>query len=76
MKKFGLVGVVAGALSVAVIGFSAPAQADDNGYVFGGGNNSDYGFGYGYGRDHRNNPWLDKIYPSVKVPQVDTSVRN
>ena len=76
MKKFGLVSVLAGALSVGVIGFAGPAQADDDGYVFGG-RGGDYGYGHGFGsRDDRNNPWLDKIYPSVRVPKVDTSVRN
>jgi hypothetical protein len=75
MKKIGLVGVVASALSAAVIGFAGPAQADGNGYGFSGHGN-DWAYVYGNDRDRRNNPWLDKIYPSVKVPKVDTSVRN
>ncbi|QZY46368.1 hypothetical protein [Mycolicibacterium austroafricanum] len=78
MKRFGLLSVVAGALSAAVIGFAGPALADGNGPAFGGhGSDSGYGhdFGYGYGRDS-NNPWLNQLYPTVKVPHVDTSVRN
>jgi hypothetical protein len=82
MKKMGLVGMVAGTLSAVVIGFAGPAQADN-----GNGSNgndvrgrADYsfngGFHYGYGRDHRNNPWLGQLFPTVKVPQVDTTVRN
>ncbi|WP_137144784.1 hypothetical protein [Mycolicibacterium sp. CR10] len=75
MKKIGLIGVVAGALTAAVIGVAGPAQADDNGRGFSG-NGNDFGYGYYYDRDSRNNPWLDQLYPSVKVPRVDTSVRN
>ncbi|MBO0678760.1 hypothetical protein JRC04_14930 [Mycolicibacterium sp. S2-37] len=76
MSKFGLVGIVAGALSAAVIGFAGPAQADNgNGFDLRGHGN-DYGFHYGYGRDHRNNPWLGQLFPTVKVPHVDTTVRN
>lgn len=74
-KKLGLIGVVAGALTAAVIGGAGPAQADDNGHGFSG-NGNDFGYGYYYDHDRRNNPWLDQIYPSVKVPRVDTSVRN
>ena len=70
MKKIGLVGIVAGALSAAVIGFAGPAQADGNDYGFGGHHN------YGYGRDYGNYPWLDQLFPSVNVPHVDTSVHN
>lgn len=75
MKKIGLAGVVAGALSVAVIGLAGPAQADDNGWGFGGHGNG-FGYDYGYGNRDSNNPWLNQLYPSVKVPHVDTSVRN
>ncbi|BBX19489.1 hypothetical protein CRI77_14635 [Mycolicibacterium duvalii] len=78
MKRFGIAGVVAAALYAAVLGFAGPAQADDDGYRFGGdrGDGWSWGYGYGYNRDDRNNPWLDQLFPSVKVPQVDTSVRN
>lgn len=77
MKRTGLVGVVAGALFAAVIGGAAPAQADRNGYGFNGGGN-DYGYGSNFGstRDRSNNPWLNQLFPSVRVPKVDTSVRN
>ncbi|BBY18670.1 hypothetical protein [Mycolicibacterium litorale] len=75
MKKFTLVGVVAAALSAAVIGFAGPAQADGNGYALSR-HGHHYGYDFGYGRDHRNNPWLDQLFPSVKVPHVDTSVHN
>ncbi|WP_349270195.1 hypothetical protein MPNTM1_01022 [Mycolicibacterium parafortuitum] len=91
MKKIGLLSgllsVTAGALSAAVIGFAGPAQADGPGPVFGGQDDrapgigwtgpgwGGTGFGFGYGRDS-NNPWLGQLYPRVKVPQVDTSVRN
>ena len=77
MKKIGLVSVIAGAMTAAVIGFAGPAQADGNGPGFNGRDGgSGFDWGYRYDRDHRNNPWRDKIFPSVKVPQVDTSVRN
>jgi len=75
MKKIGLVGIVAGALSAAVIGFAGPAQADGIEYLSNGHGSHGY-YDYGYGRDHRNNPWLNQIYPTVKVPHVDTSVHN
>ncbi|ADT96985.1 MULTISPECIES: hypothetical protein [Mycolicibacterium] len=77
MKKIGLLSVVAGALSAAVIGFAGAAQADGTGPAFGGqGDGNGYGWGdYGYGRDS-NNPWLNQLYPQVKVPKVDTRVRN
>lgn len=73
MWKICWVGVVAGALSVAVIGVAGPAQADDSGWGFGG-PNVNYGYQYWYPRNY--NPWMDQMVPSVKVPQVDTSVRN
>jgi hypothetical protein len=78
MKKFGLVGMIAGALSAAVIGFAGPAQADGGGLELGRHHHYGYDFGYdyGYGRDHRNNPWLGQLFPSVKVPHVDTSVHH
>ncbi|TFV56624.1 hypothetical protein E4P42_18800 [Mycobacterium sp. PS03-16] len=83
MKKFGLVGIVASALSAAVIGFAGPAQADD-GYGFGGHGDDrifsmdrgDDGQRHRRDRDHRNNPWYDLLVPNVKVPHVDTTVRN
>ncbi|CAN5686909.1 hypothetical protein BH11ACT6_BH11ACT6_29510 [soil metagenome] len=75
MKKIGLLGIVAGALSAAVIGFAGPAQADGNVYALSG-HGSGSSYDYGYGRDHRNNPWLNQIYPTVRVPHVDTSVHN
>lgn len=74
MKKFGLVGVIAGALSAAVIGFAGPAQADGDGFALS--RHHHYGYEYGYGRDHRNNPWIGQLFPSVKVPHVDTSVHH
>ena len=74
MTRIGLIGIVAGALSAAVIGFAGPAQADGIGNGMGG---HDNGHGlYYYDRDHRNNPWLDQIFPSVAVPHVDTSVHH
>ena len=75
MRKIGLVGVAAGALSVAVIGLAGPAQADDSGRGSGA-HGSDFGYDYGYGRNDSNNPWLNQLYPSVRVPHVDTSVHN
>ena len=75
MKKIGLAGVVAGAISVAVIGFAGPAQAVGDGFGFGG-HGGDNSFDYGYGHDHRNNPWINQVVPSVKVPHVDMTVRN
>ena len=73
MKKIAMAGIVAAALSAGVIGFAGPAQADGNGSQSSRDGN---GHGYYYDRDHRNNPWIDQHYPSVKVPQVDTSVHN
>ena len=77
MKKIGVTGVVTAALSVAVIGLAGTAQADGPGPAFGGGGDGNgYDWGdYGYGRDS-NNPWLGQLYPQVKVPKVDTRVRN
>jgi hypothetical protein len=80
MKKFGLTAIIAGALSAAVVGFAGSAQAEGNGPGFNGpGNGSGWGYGngngFGYNRDS-NNPWLNQLYPSVRVPHVDTSVRN
>jgi hypothetical protein len=80
MKKIGLTATIAGALSAALIGFAGPAQADGNGPGFNGpgngfGHGNGWGNGFGYNRDS-NNPWLNQLYPRVKVPRVDTSVRN
>jgi len=76
VKKFGMVGIIAGALSTAVIGFAGPAQADDGGSSNGGRDrDSNY-----YDRDGYSNPWINswinQLVPTVKVPQVDTRVRN
>jgi len=77
VKKIQLAGIIAGALSAAVIGFAGPAQADNGGFGFGGyGHGHENGYGYGYGRSDSNNPWLNQLYPSVRVPHVDTSVHN
>jgi len=73
MTKIRWVGVVAGALSVAAIGLAGPAQADDDGWGFGG-PQVNYGYDLWYPRN--NNPWLDQMFPSAKLPRVDTSVRN
>ena len=71
MKKIGLMGIIAGAFSAAVIGFAGPAQADDHGHGYSGRDrDSSYYDGDG------NNPWRDLLVPNVKVPHVDTSVRN
>lgn len=76
MKRIGVLSTMVGALSAAVIGFAGAAQADGNGPAIGGnGSGPGYDYGYGYGRDS-NNPWLNQLYPTVKVPRVDTSVRN
>lgn len=75
MTKTTAVGVIAGALSAAVIGFAGPAHADDQGIGFGGHSGYSGHYGYGYGSDS-NNPWLNQLYPTVKVPKVDTSVHN
>ncbi|MBB2989134.1 hypothetical protein FHR72_000591 [Mycolicibacterium iranicum] len=73
--KIRLAGILAGALSAAVVGFAGPAQADDGGWGFGGPRH-DSGWHHGYGREDSNSPWLDDLVPTVKVPHVDTSVRN
>ncbi len=72
MKRIGLLGLIAGAISAAVIGFAGPAQADGNGYGFGGYGYGHHGYGYGYGNDYY--PWLNQLFPHVVVPHVDTTV--
>ena len=69
MKKIGLVGIIAGALSAGMIGLSGPAYADDGS---GSGRDRDSNY-YDRGSD---NPWANQLIPTVKVPKVDTSVRN
>ena len=71
MKKFGFAGLVAGALSVAVIGFAGPAQADVNLNEI-----AALGNGNGVYDNDSNYPWRDQLVPRVYVPHVDTSVRN
>lgn len=71
MKKFGLIGLMGSALSAAVIGFAGPAQAAGNALEFIG---QDTGSGV-YDNDS-NYPWRDQLFATVKVPRVDTSVRN
>ena len=72
MKKFGLMSMVAGAMTAAVIGFAGPAQADQSGFGFGG-----YGYGHhGYGYSNDYYPWYDQLFPHVRVPHVDTTVHN
>ena len=73
MSKFATLGALAGALSVVAIGSAGPAQADDNGWGFGG-PRVNYSYDFYYPRNY--NPWLNQMVPSVKVPKVDTSVRN
>ncbi|MGB3481801.1 MAG: hypothetical protein WBB07_06220 [Mycobacterium sp.] len=73
MKKIAMVGAVAGVLSAAVIGFAGPAQADEHGFGYSGRDNDSGNY---YGSGTNNNPWLNQLVPTVKVPQVDTSVRN
>jgi hypothetical protein len=75
MKKIGLTGLIAGAFSVAVIGVAGPAQADDIEHQnVGPGNGA--AVLYSYDDDNNYNPWIDKLYPTVKIPRVDTSVHN
>ena len=72
MKKFGLMSMVAGEMTAAVIGFAGPAQADQSGFGFGG-----YGYGHhGYGYSNDYYPWYDQLFPHVHVPHVDTTVHN
>ena len=68
----GLVSIVAGILFTAVVGLAGPAEADDRG-VGNSGRDRDSNY---YGRDRSNNPWINQLVPRVKVPQVDTRVRN
>lgn len=72
MKKIGLAGAIAAAFSAAVIGFAGPAQADTSALEFTalGGNDS------GVYDNDSNYPWRNQLFPSVRVPHVDTSVRN
>lgn len=73
MRKIGFVGVVVAASSVVVIGLAGPAQADEDGWGFGG-PQVNYGYQFYYPRN--DNPWMNQMAPTVKVPRVDTSVRN
>lgn len=74
MKNFALAGLVAGALSAAVIGFAGPAQAEVNVQdVTALSNGSGV---YDIYDNDSNYPWLDQLVPRVYVPHVDTSVRN
>ncbi|CAN7686971.1 hypothetical protein LJR080_005680 [Mycolicibacterium frederiksbergense] len=74
MKNFAVAGLVAGALSAAVIGFAGPAQAgvDVRGITALGNGSGVYDI---YDNDS-NYPWLNQLVPRVYVPHVDTSVRN
>ncbi|BBX67511.1 hypothetical protein [Mycolicibacterium psychrotolerans] len=72
MKRIGMMSLVAGALSAAVIGFAGPAQADQTGFGFGGYGYGHHGYGYGYGNDDY--PWIHQLFPTVKVPHVSTTV--
>ena len=72
MKRIGLMSLVAGALSAAVIGFAGPAQADQTGFGFGGYGYGHHGYGYGYGNDYY--PWINQLFPHVHVPHVSTTV--
>lgn len=71
MRKFGLAGVLSGALGAAVIGLAVPAQAEAPLQVFPQAPGGIY-----YDDDNDYYPWRDQLFPTVKVPQVDTSVRN
>ena len=54
MKKIGLIGIAASALSAAVIGFAGPAQAQP-GWTFGGnGNGNGRGLALGFGNGNGN----------------------
>ena len=78
MKKIGRVGIIAGALSAAVIGLAGPAQADDGASEDSGRDRDSnyYGRGGYYDVGGFNNPWINQLVPTVKVPKVDTRVRN
>lgn len=74
MKNIGIASILAGAFAAAAIGFSGAAQAEvsvanlheivsldrDRGVYDG---DSNY-------------PWRDQLIPQVRVPNVDTSIRN
>jgi hypothetical protein len=64
MQKFGFATVIAGGLTAAVPGFTAPAAID--GPVDLSGTTSSAGI------DHH--AWLDQITPTVNVPRVGTTV--
>lgn len=70
MKNFGLTALAAAAFSAAVIGFAGPAQAE-TGHDF-----VALGNGSGVYDNDSNYPWRDQLFPTVKVPRVDTTVRN
>ena len=61
-----------------VVGLAGPAQADDGGSEDSGRDRDSnyYGRGGYYDVGGFNNPWIDQLVPTVKVPKVDTRVRN
>lgn len=71
MKNFGLTALIAAAFSAAVVGFAGAAQADGTGHEF-----VALGNGSGVYDNDSNYPWRDQLFPTVKVPRVDTTVRN
>ena len=66
MKKYGFAAVVASGLAAAVLGFAAPAQANDELTV------PVIPASHSTGIDHLD--WLNDIQPKVNIPQVDTGV--
>ena len=70
MKKFGLATIVTSGLAAALLGLAAPAQAVVPG---GGARVLDSVYGAKTGVDHLG--WLDDIQPKVRVPMVDTTVK-
>ncbi|MCV7432931.1 hypothetical protein [Mycolicibacterium bacteremicum] len=71
MKKIGLAGIIAGAFTAAVVGLAGPAQAEATVHMLPQAPGGIY-----YDNDNDYYPWRDQLFPTVKVPQVDTSVRH
>ena len=70
MKKFGLISVVAGAVTWPRS--ALPSGAGRWKWSASGRHHGGYGYVYG----NNDYPWFNQLFPTVRVPQVDTSVHH
>jgi hypothetical protein len=69
MKKFGPAAIVASGLTAGILGLASPIQAVASAEALPVVELP----GYSTGVDHHQ--WIDTVHPDVRVPQVDTTVR-